>query len=254
MRRWLVSLLAAPLFCQEALPKFQSRTELDAFLLTDNEERMMEAMKVLFPLDSAGQFVSLVVRYGPAATSKAASMVAGAEFQQSYKELTKYLDEFGACQKKSAGNQQGWWSNYGEPPEDSICSELTKILLGVALWNQIHYCHQLTLGEVKGPAAPLPGRTPPFRLDEPPVKTHWVKADVLYGLTDTAIELKLLDALRGRKSSESERVNRAVSDLMALLDTEKPVRELVALSLAKLALRNYQAMHLAHLATKRVKP
>lgn len=98
---------------------------------------------------------------------------------------------------------------------------------------------------------PVPaGRRPPYRLDEEPVKSPWIKPQVLYALADRALALDLRAALHSRSGSYPDRVQRARQDAAAVLEAEKPSREAVGLALAQLLLRHYQALHLGHLETK----
>ena len=236
---------------QEGPPAFHSAAELESFLLPIEEQKVNDTMNLLFPRQAAGSLVSTAVKYGPANAAAASKAVVGEEFSESYRELSKYLDEFGPCKKLAAKDEQGWWSNYGDPPPETICTELVKIIYGLTLWNQIHYCQQLASGEVK-PRIPVPeGKAPAYRLDEAPVKTVWLKSAELYSLADSAIELNLSDALK-ETSTRAPRVNEAAAHARAQLAKAPPSREFVAIALAELVIRNYQAMHLQHLATKRL--
>lgn len=250
MNRYLIALLyTLPLLAQQTLPPTSTAAELEQFLLPAGEDEVRASLDAVFSLQQAGAMVTAVARYGPLNARRAAEVVRGEEFRQSYLDLADYLDRFGPCQKKAEGDRQGWWSGYGDSPGDAICSELVKLMLGTALWNQVEYCRQLSSGEV-APKTPVPeGRRPPYRLDEAPVATAWIKPAALYELAGRALAVRLQARLRERRDA-SPRLQRACLGAAALLEQEAPNREAIALALAQLILRNYQVLHLGHLEWK----
>ncbi len=249
MLRWCgVLAVAGALFGEPGLPDFKSATELEGFLLAPDEDGVRAAMQVIFDFEYAGRLVTAVQQYGPENASRAARIATGDGLRESYGELAGYLDRFGPCQKKLEGERSGWWSRYGEPPDESICSELVKLLYGAALWNQVEYCRQLAAGEV-APKTPVPeGRHPPYRLDEEPVKTVWIKPAVLYALADTALRVRLQSSLG--KRVDGGRLQRACQQAATLLDQVPPNREAIAFALAQLLIRRWQALHEEHLERK----
>ncbi|MBM3775082.1 MAG: hypothetical protein FJW37_07930 [Acidobacteria bacterium] len=198
----------------------------------------------------AGGLVTVAASLGPGYASAVAARQPDPEFKRGYRDLARYLDLFGPCQKRQMGTTQGWWSSYPDPQGKALCTEATKLVFGSALRNQVHYCRQLVTGEAKPKTAVPEGKGPPWRLDEPPVKTHWLKPAVFYALADSAITFRFQESLRKHAAIEGSRresVREACRQAAAELEREPPSRELVALALGKLLIHNWEALHLDHL-------
>jgi len=247
--RWVFLLWLTPaLLGSEPTPAFDGRDALNNFLFPADADRVEDSLKTAFDLSNAGAMVTLAAKLGPEYGTKVAAALASPELQQSYRALSEYTDRFGPCQKQQAKNEPGWWSNYPDPPSDHYCSEIAK-LMATLLWTQVHYCRQLQTGEVKPKIAVE--KQPPYRLDEPPVKTHWLKAEVLYGLADGAIAAGYAEILRQEAAGIIDPRDRAIKQACLEVANElaagKPDRELVALALGKLLIRAYESRHLHHL-------
>jgi hypothetical protein len=180
---------------------------------------------------------------GPSYAAQVAKQVPQPEFREGYSDLAKYLDMFGPCQKLQAPGADGWWANYPKPPDEQHCKEATKLLAGAMLWNQVHYCIQLVRREVKPRF--VEDSQAPRRLDEPPVKTNWLKAANLYAVADAVMKYGIVC-----DTANPERVKSACGRVAAEARREEPNREVVALEAAKLLLRGWEALHLGHLGGK----
>jgi hypothetical protein len=126
---------------------------------------------------------------------------------------------------------------------------VTKLVLAATLWSQVHYCRQLAIGEVKPKAGTPPDHGPPYRLDEPPVKTHWLNTEAVYAVTEAAITLRSQEVLRKRAAEPVHEPweREAILEAARELDQRSVSRELTELALLKLMLRNYEGVHLRHL-------
>ena len=233
----------------ETQRSFDTSETLDAFLFPADPDRVEESVRTAFDLSRAGPMVTIAARLGPEYGTRTAAVVPAPEFQASYRDLARYLDMFGPCQKQQMKDAPGWWSNYPDPPSEGYCREVTKLLVGNMLWTQVHYCKQLQTGEAKPKVAV--DKPPPYRLDEPPVQTIWLKTEVLYALADGAIGTRYAEALRRRAAAtldpRDQAIAKACLDAAVELSAEHPSRELVALALAKLLAREYEVRHLHHL-------
>src|ERR1051326_3824220 len=243
----LIFVLTAAGRC-EAPPSFVDGAALEQFVLAAADEDVKSALERALTIDGAGNMIELAVKMGPAYATKVAGLLPDPGFREGYRDLARYLDLFGPCQKKQAAATQGWWSNYPDPPSESYCNEATKLLFSALLWNQVHYCGRLATGEDK-PKVPVPsGKQPPYRLDEPPVATHWLHADGLYAITDAALRFDFAKTLRARAEAANERVRDAMLTAASELDRGAMNREMAALALAKLLIRRYEQTHIDHLA------
>ena len=94
-----------------------------------------------------------------------------------------------------------------------------------------------------------PDQGPPYRLDEPPVETHWLNAEAVYAVTDAAIALRFQEVLRRRAAEpvHGPWERGAILEAARELDPRLVDRELAGLALLKLMLRNYEGVHLRHL-------
>lgn len=227
--------------------EFADISALEAFVLATDDAGVKSSLSSALTMEGAGDMVSVAVKMGPAYATKVAGLLPDPGFRQGYSDLAKYLDMFGPCQKKDAPAAQGWWSNYPDPPSDKYCSEVSKLLFAALLWNQVHYCGRLASGE-DAPRVPVPsGKRPPYRLDEPPVATHWLHADVLYAVTDAAVRFDFAKTLRARAGMTSGGVRGAMALAADELQRDKPNREMAAIAIAKLLVRRYEQTHIEHL-------
>lgn len=212
-------------------------------------------MKVAFRLDNPGVLVTAAAKAGPGYAARVAATIEYPEFRQPYADLAKYLDLFGPCQKAQQSGTEGWWSGYPDHPDEAQCREAAKLILANMLWSQIHFCRQLTTGEAKPKLGPAPEKAPPYRLDEPPVKTHWLNAESLYTLADAAVAFRFQGSLRKRATAPDVHPNLrdALLEAAAELEREPGSRELIALALAKVIVRDFETVHLRHLDAVRSK-
>lgn len=231
------------------LPKLDSPKALESFFFPAAEEAIFDSMKAVFRLDNPGVLVTAAAEVGPAYASMVAATIESPEFRSQYARLAAYLDLFGPCQKKQRPDTEGWWSGYTSYPGDAYCSEVAKLILATTLWSQVHYCRQLAIGEVKPKAGPPPEHGPPYRLDEPPVTTHWLNAEAVYAVTAAAIALRFQEVLRGRAAEPVHEPweREAVLEAARELDQRMVNRELTGLALLKLMLRSYEGVHVRHL-------
>src|SRR6266700_3809669 len=108
------------------------------------------------------------------------------------------------------------------------------------LWSQVHYCRQLLTGEVKPKFVTSYREGPPWRLDEAPVKTEWLKAEVLYDIADAAVRFTFQKSLRNHAGTLAAREHRVRQDCLeaaAELEKASPSRELIALAIGKVLVR-----------------
>lgn len=104
------------------------------------------------------------------------------------------------------------------------------------------------MGEAAPKYGPPPDHTPPYRLDEPPVKTHWLNAAPAYALTDAVVGLEYQRELRSRVEKIEDPAEReAVSAAAAEFDRKPLQRERATVALLEMMIRNYEAVHLRHL-------
>ena len=258
MKLRLALLLACPaLFAADAPSlKFETPADLESFVFPFDQDKVADSVKSAFKLDHAGTLVGLATKMGPAYASQVAATVQYPEFREPYRDLAKYLELFGPCQKKQAGENTGWWSGYGESPGEAWCSEALKLVFGNLLWSQVHYCRQLVSGEVKPKFSTSYRDGPPWRLDEPPVETEWLRPDALYAIADAAIRFAFQKSLRShaeKLDAREERLRRDSLEAAVELEKEPPNRELVALAMGKVLIRNYESSHLRHLELLREK-
>jgi len=236
--------------------KFDTPADLEVFVFPTDQDKIADSVKSAFTLDHAGNLVTAAAKLGPAYASKVAASIQYPEFREPYRDLAEYLDLFGPCQKKQSGETTGWWSSYGESPGEAYCSEIVKLVFGNMLWSQIHYCRQLLTGEAKPKFVTSYREGPPWRLDEPPVKTEWLKADVLYAIADAAVRFEFQKSLRKHAETLAAGETRLRQDCLeaaAELEKETPSRELIALAIGKVLVRNYESSHLRHLEALREK-
>lgn len=244
----LPALLLLPVIIGSATgPNVTDAAALERFLLADSDAGVKTALEAALTLDGADNIITIANKFGPAYAAKIAGQFPDPGFRAGYTDVAKYLDLFGPCQKKQAGMAEGWWSGYPDPPSDRHCSEAAKLLFSALMWNQVHYCSRLATGEDKPKLPVASGKAPPYRLDEPPVATHWLHAEVLYSLADAALRLDFGKTLTAKAPGAPERVRAAMLAAAAELSQDKPNRELSALALAKLLLRRYEQVHLEHL-------
>ena len=244
-----------PLFCLVALvapcaaqPEFADAAALERFILGTSDEDLKRALETALTLDGAGKTIDLAAKLGPEYAKNVSNLLPDPGFRQGYTDLALDLELFGPCQKQMHEETEGWWSSYSDPPSKNYCGEVTKILFAALLWNQVHYCGRLVTGEDK-PKIPVPSRKlPPYRLDEPPVATHWIHADALYAITDAATRFDFAKTLRERAVEAPDRVRAAMLTAAAELDRGALNREMASLAIAKLLIRRYEQRHLEHLA------
>jgi hypothetical protein len=205
-------------------------------------------MQAVFDLKNPGILVSVTANAGPEYASRIAATIPEPEFQKHYAVLARYLKLFGPCQKKQRPNEEGWWSGYTENPGEAYCAEATKLVFAAALWSEVHYCDQLASGQVKAKLGPAPSHGPPYRLDEPPVATHWVIAGAVYDVADAAVEFRFQDVLRRHADLEDNPEERdAILKAAGTLCVEPVSRERVGLALLEVMVRRYEAVHLGHM-------
>jgi hypothetical protein len=256
VRRLLVTLISVSTAVGRCAspPSFADAGALEQFVLPAADDGVKSALEAALTLEGAGNLIGLAVKMGPAYATKVASLLADPGFREGYRDVARYLDMFGSCQKKQAGATEGWWSNYPDPPSENYCVEATKLLFSALMWNQVHYCGRLASGEDK-PRVPVPsGKQPPYRLDEPPVATQWLRADALYAITDAALRFGFAKTLRARAELANERVRAAMLTAASELERETPNREMAALAIAKLLVRRYEQTHIEHLARINAEP
>src|SRR5882724_1201205 len=237
-------------------PKFDTAADLEAFVFPADQDKIADSVKSAFAMNHAGSLVTAAAKLGPAYASKVAATINYPEFREPYRDLAKYLDLFGPCQKKQSGETTGWWSSYGESPGEAWCTEVIKLVFGNMLWSQVHYCRQLLTGEVKPKFITSYREGPPWRLDESPVKTEWLMVDVLYAIADAAVRFTFQKSLRKHAEMLDAREYRVRQDCLEAateLEKESPSRELIALAIGKVLIRNYESSHLRHLDTLREK-
>lgn len=247
--------LLLPLICYVALvapcaaqPDFADAAAFERFILGTSDEDLKRALETALAPDRAGKMIDLAAKLGPEYANKVSNLLPDPGFRQGYKDLALDLELFGPCQKQMHEETEGWWSSYSDPPSKNYCGEVTKILFAALLWNQVHYCGRLAAGEDK-PKVPVPsGKLPPYRLDEPPVATHWIHADALYAITDAALRFDFAKTLRARAAEAPDRVRDAMLTAAAELDRGALNREMAALAIAKLLIRRYEQRHVEHLA------
>ena len=253
MRKCAAAMLFLPIAlatCAQApLPNPDSPKALEAFFFPAAEEAIFDSMNAVFRLDNPGVLVTLAAEAGPAYASRVAATIESPEVRSQYARLAEYLDLFGPCQKKLRPGTEGWWSSFTSYPGEPYCGEVTKLLLAATLWSQVHYCRQLTIGEVKPKEGLPPDHGPPYRLDEPPVKTHWLNTEAVYAVTEAAIALRFQEVLRRRAAEPVHEPweREAILDAARELDQRSVNRELTGLALLKVILRNYEGVHLRHL-------
>lgn len=231
-----------------APPSFDSQASLESFVLSGDDGQISQSLAAALDLDGAGNLVQAAVRMGPAQASQVAAMLADPGYRQGYRDVARYLDLFGPCQKQEQPKSEGWWANYPDPPSEHHCGEAAKLLFSALLWNQVHYCSRLASGAEKS-RQPVPsGKEPPYRLDEPPVATRWLHSAALYALADAALRFDLARTLRAQSATVPDRVREAMLAAADELQRPTPSREQAALALAKLLIRRYEQSHLGHLA------
>ncbi len=246
-----VLLLAAQ---SDPVLSFKDAAAFEEFMLPADDGVIKKSLETALSIGGAGDSIALAARLGPENALRAAEFLTDPGFRAAYRDLARYLDLFGPCWKEQAGAAEGWWSNYPKPASEAFCGEATKLLFSVLLWNQVHYCARLSTGEDK-PKAPVPGgKLPPYRLDEPPVATHWLRPGALYAMTDAALGFNFAKTLRARAGQFPEKVRSAMLDAASELERETPNRELAALALAKILIRRYEQSHLNHLARLEIDP
>ena len=254
---WCLCITLSPLLAADTpTPKFDTPADLEAFVFPTDQDKIADSVKSAFTLDHAGNLVTAAAKLGPAYASKVAATIQYPEFREPYRDLAKYLDLFGPCQKKQSGETTGWWSSYGESTRDGYCSEVVKLVFGNMLWSQVHYCRQLLTGEARPKFSTSHREGPPWRLDEPPVKTEWLKTDVLYALADTAVRFTFQKSLRKHAETldaHEDRLRQDCLEAAAELEKENPSRELIALAIGKVLVRNYESSHVRHLEALREK-
>ncbi len=245
------ALLWPGILTAEDTPKFESSAELERFLFSLEENGVPKSINAAFRID--GQLVTMAAKFGPAYASRIASVIQYPEFRQPYADLAAYLDWFGPCQKEQMKTTEGWWSAYGDPPAGPYCSEVTKLVAANLLWGQVHYCRQLITGEAKPKQPVKNGSGPSWRLDEPPVQTVWLHSEVLYAMADAAIRFQFAESLKNHAEGAEQKVREACLGAAAELEKKPPSRELVALELAKVLVRGFEAIHLRHFEALKAK-
>lgn len=227
---------------------FKDAAAFEEFMLPVDDEGVKKAVETVLAFSNAGNSINLAARLGPVNALRASEFLTDPGFRASYRDVARYLDLIGPCWKEQAGEAEGWWSNYPKPVSAAYCGEATKLLFSALLWNQVHYCARLSTGEDK-PKVPVPGgKQPPYRLDEPPVATHWLHAEALYAMTDAALGFNFAKTLRARADRYPEKVRAAMLAAASELERESPNRELAALALAKILVRRFEQSHLDHMA------
>jgi hypothetical protein len=240
-------LLAVLLCTAPEPPGFGSVADLERFLFELEENGLADPVRQAFLTEKSGVLIGLAAKLGPEYALRVAKEIPYPEFREPYHALARYLDLHGPWQKQDAKDQEGWWSGYGAPPDDSYCSEVAKLLSANLLWNQVHYCRQLLTGEAKPKTVVPEGNAPPWHLDQPPVRTVWLHTDVLYGVADAAIGFRFGAALRRRVGEEGNLLLRESElDGAAELEKQPPNRDLAAVALAKVLLRSFEAIHRRH--------
>lgn len=247
-------LLAIALLCCTALadlPQFKTPADLEEFVFPTDDDKLTGQLDALFEMRQAGRMITMASKLGPEYALRAAQVMQPyPEFERHYRDLAKYMESFGPCQKQQMKAEEGWWSGYSEAVPEGYCTEITKMVAAQLLWGQVHYCKQLLTGEVK-PKTPVPDDSqPPWRLDQPPVKSAWLKTEPLYALAAAAVEFKFQTVLRKRAAEprpHDEKLQQSAAEAAAELEKEKPDRELLAIALAKVVLRNYESTHLRHM-------
>lgn len=249
--------MAWALTAQDKLPPTPDAASLEAFLFPSDETQLTKSLDVLVEMNGLGGMVEIGVKLGPANADRTATLVKEAAFRESYRDFANYLDLYGPCQKRNAGAAEGWWSSYGEYSGEAHCREVVKLIAATMLWNQLFYCRTLVTGEAK-PRVPVendPG--PPYRLDQPPVKTHWLKTEALYEVAGRAVALKFHETLLRRAvalGTSSRKLKTAFEAAASELNAATPSSELVALAIAMATVRHYEATHLDHLRDLKNRP
>ena len=249
----VLPVLTVALLAESAL-HFESVRELELFFFPAEEERVFDSMKQVFRLDNPGALVSAAAKVGPGYATKVAAALVDPGYRLLYMELAHYLDLFGPCQKEQSKEAEGWWSGYGPPPKEGYCAEVTKLIFANTLATQVYYCRRLATGADKPHLGPKPGHEPPYRLDEVPVKTHWLNTEALYQLGAEAERLKFHQALWEHAKDKSTAHRQALIDAAVELQQQPVNPELAALALAYALVRNYESVHLGHLARYLSKP
>jgi len=226
--------------------KLDTPQDLEAFLFPAEENAITDSVRALFRLDKAGVLVTQAAKLGPEYALNVASTIPYSEFRQPYRDLARYLDLFGPCQKAQAEGVEGWWSKYQKPSPDGLCSEAVKLLAANLLWSQVHYCRQLVLGEAE-PKLGGPYKPRPWHLDEPPVKTDWLKADAFYSLADAVSRLGFATTIAAHCASAASTMRTDCLEVTSEFSKPAKDRDLSALALGKLLLRRYEELHLRHL-------
>lgn len=250
MRCALLLLTAACLLRADA-PKFEDAASLESFLFPTDREKITDSMNAVFRMDHAGNLVTIATKFGPAVASKTVSAVSEPVFKDAYRDLARYLDQFGPCLKKQQPDANDWFANYPADATDQYCREITKMLAANLLWSQVHYCRQLVRGDVQ-PKIPASQYGPrPWTLDLPPVKSPWMYSDVLYAMADAGVAPGFRDVLGKQLKAappELKGLREAIEESVKEIASDHPSRELVALALAKILVRSYEAVHIGHLA------
>ena len=213
---------------------FETDAQVLDFVLPHDHEKLAASFQEAFVLKDAGKMIQIATKLGPDYANKVAGMLTDAEFSASYRTLAKYLEQFDSCKDKTDDTEKR-------------CPELAKLLAATLLWNQVHYCRQLLTGEATPKIADIPPR--PWHLDAPPVKSPWLNSDLVLALADAAMKFQVRTGLEERASSDGEpqAVRTASKEAVAELGRANPDRDLIAIALAKVILRNYEALHLGHL-------
>jgi hypothetical protein len=76
-------------------------------------------------------------------------------------------------------------------------------------------------------------------------------AEVLYAMADRALTQGFRSTLEKQLTAvppDAKSLREALQETIAEIAAEQPSRELVALALAKILVRNYEALHIEHLA------
>jgi hypothetical protein len=208
-------------------------------------------MKQVFHMEHADKLVDLALKVGPGYASKTVALVADLEFKDAYRDLSRYLDQFGSCLKKTQPEADGWWSNYPAETRDHYCTEVAKLLVANLLWSQVHYCQQLVRGDVEPKIPPSEYGPRPWTLDAPPVKSPWMSPDTLYAMADRALAGRTAEMLERQlqtTAADQKKLRDSLTSALAVLRIATPSREMVALALAKTLVRNYESLHAVHLA------
>src|SRR5689334_15062215 len=139
MRRLVLLLMASCVLHADA-PKFEDAASLESFLFPADREKIGDSMNAVFRMDHIGDFITVVSKFGPAMASKTVGLVSEPVFKDAYRDLARYLDQFGPCLKKQQPDANDWFSNYPRDATDLYCREITKLLAANLLWSQVHYC------------------------------------------------------------------------------------------------------------------